>query len=213
LIRLDSPSGAEDWARVRQICCATAYAGAGLNDPLREKFFGRFWVGPYERLLPEWTRVVRDDEKILGYLTGCPDTRVFERRRFFCNDLPLLAQVVAGAFPETQDTRMFVRRFFHLEKSADRYFSNETRRALRTRFPAHLHINLAAESRGRGLGRLLLDDYFARLRAIGVPGVHVQCGQAPLEFYRKTGFNILESQRTSAGSAIFVLSKSLENAG
>ncbi len=209
MIRLDSPSGAEDWARVRRLCCETAYAGAGLDDPRREEFFGRYWVGPYERLLPEWTRIVRDDGRILGYLTGCPDTRAFETRRFFRHDLPLAVRVLAGGFPRTQDARLFVRRFFLLEKSSDRCFSKSTRRAMRSLYPAHLHVNLAAEARGRGLGRLLLEDFCARLRSAGVPGVHLQCGPAPLEFYRKTGFEILESARTDAGSPIFVLARSL----
>jgi GNAT superfamily N-acetyltransferase len=208
-VHIEAPSGPADWSRIREICCETAYAGAGLDDPLRAEFFGRYWVGPYERLLPEWTRVARSDGRILGYLTGCPDTARFERRRFFLNDAPLLAQVLAGAYPKTQDTRAFVRRFFRVDKSADRYFSDGARRAWRSQFPAHLHINLTAESRGRGLGRLLLEDYFERLRADGVPGVHVHCGAAPVEFYRKTGFEVLEERRTDAGSPIFVLTQSL----
>lgn len=41
----------------------------------------------------------------------------------------------------------------------------------------------------------------------------MQCGPAPLEFYRKTGFEVIENRKTAAGSAIFVLAKSLTKSG
>jgi hypothetical protein len=40
------------------------------------------------------------------------------------------------------------------------------------RYPAHLHVNLLPEARGRGVGHALLVRYRDALIARGAPGVH-----------------------------------------
>lgn len=58
------------------------------------------------------------------------------------------------------------------------------------RYPAHLHINLAARSRGRGLGGALIAALERRLIATGCPGVHLVTnpGARNVSFYQKNGF-------------------------
>ncbi len=59
------------------------------------------------------------------------------------------------------------------------------------RFPAHLHINLRHDLRGRGLGGLLVDRFVDDVAAAGLPGVHVVTGAGlrNVAFYERNGFS------------------------
>lgn len=59
------------------------------------------------------------------------------------------------------------------------------------RFPAHLHINLAAAERSRGIGSALIERFAADAAAAGAAGVHVVTGAASrnVAFYRRNGFD------------------------
>lgn len=61
------------------------------------------------------------------------------------------------------------------------------------RFPAHLHINLHRDYRGRGLGGLLISRFVADVAAAGLPGVHVVTGAGlrNVGFYRQNGFDFV----------------------
>ncbi|MFP4152151.1 MAG: GNAT family N-acetyltransferase [Alkalispirochaeta sp.] len=58
------------------------------------------------------------------------------------------------------------------------------------RYPAHLHINLTAAARGRGLGGTLLRAIEERARLYGAPGIHLvtSVGARNVGFYRKNGY-------------------------
>lgn len=58
------------------------------------------------------------------------------------------------------------------------------------RYPAHLHINLTAASRGHGLGGRLIAVLEERLRDRGIAGLHLVTdpGARNVGFYRKNGF-------------------------
>lgn len=58
------------------------------------------------------------------------------------------------------------------------------------RFPAHLHVNLAAHYRSHGVGSRLLEAFCAHATALGAPGVHVVTGQGMrnVGFYTRNGF-------------------------
>ncbi|MGK0618858.1 GNAT family N-acetyltransferase [Meiothermus cerbereus] len=63
-------------------------------------------------------------------------------------------------------------------------------------YPAHLHIDLLPRAQGRGLGRRLMEVFLARLRELGVPGVHLGVGQrnaGALAFYQRMGFVRLQT--------------------
>lgn len=57
-------------------------------------------------------------------------------------------------------------------------------------FPAHLHINLAPQYRGRGLGGRLIGAFTTDCRTAGLAGVHVVTGVGARNaaFYARAGF-------------------------
>lgn len=58
-------------------------------------------------------------------------------------------------------------------------------------FPAHLHVNVASDRRGQGIGERLVAEICTVLTARGCAGVHIVTGKAArnVAFYRRLGFN------------------------
>ena len=59
------------------------------------------------------------------------------------------------------------------------------------RFPAHLHINLAPEFRGKGLGARLIEAFAAHAAGAGAAGMHVITGEGMrnVGFYERCRFS------------------------
>ena len=187
-MQLGHPGSAADWERIREICCETGAAGP---VPGRRPFFGELWVGPYQKLNPEWTFVARSEGKVIGYLTGCPSTAPFYVRRFFRHRLPLFAAALLGRWGSTEDTRRFLFPLEGVRRNFALRFGPRLYARLMRRYPAHLHINLTESARGSGVGRMLIEAYVDALEARGVRGLHLFCGKNPVPFYRRTGFHRL----------------------
>jgi GNAT superfamily N-acetyltransferase len=61
---------------------------------------------------------------------------------------------------------------------------------LTRRFPAHLHINLAAALRSRGIGAQLIEAFAGHAKRAGAPGMHAVTGKGMrnVGFYQRCGF-------------------------
>lgn len=59
------------------------------------------------------------------------------------------------------------------------------------RYPAHLHVNVHPDRRGRGIGARLVERFVEDCVAEGVPGVHIvtAAGMRNIGFYNRLGFN------------------------
>jgi hypothetical protein len=118
------------WAAVAEPCCRTGNDG----DPIatqRWELFERIWIEPYRVLIPQWSYVALADRRVVGYLTGCPDTSHFCRQRFVRCTLPLLRQTVFGRYHGDPYGKRFARQALRLETSAERNFAKPVRRRLR----------------------------------------------------------------------------------
>ena len=69
-----------DWTAIAGLCADTGRQGEPVDAEEREAF-AEHWIGPYRELRPDWTWVAVFDKKVVGYLTGCPDTLSFEKER------------------------------------------------------------------------------------------------------------------------------------
>ena len=191
------------WAAVRELCCRTGDNGDPIA-PERWELFAKIWIEPYEKLLPEWTYVAESGASIVGYLTGCPDSRKFFRRIRWHATFPLLMAIAGGHSRRTPGASEFLKRAVGLRESVEGRFSRSLRHTVALAYPAHLHINIDAGFRRMGVGRRLIECYFTGLRSDQVPGVHLFCGADPVEFYRRLGFQVLERVE-SHGVSIFAL--------
>jgi GNAT superfamily N-acetyltransferase len=193
-----------DWTYIRDLCARTGNAGDPI-EPARNPFFSELWVGPYEKLRPEWTYLAESAEFPVGYLTGVPDSRVFLRERRWLFELPLYLRLGFGAFPDSRDTQRFRDRFLRREPGPEESFPMNATESVLEEYPAHLHLNLEASARGEGLGRRLIAQFQADLNAVGVHGIHVYCGDVPLPFYRRLGFTELDRIEFRPGALVYRL--------
>ena len=201
-----------DWQAVRSLCCRTGNGGDPI-DPARWPLFAELWVGPYQRLAPEWTYVAESDGGVVGYLTGCPDTAAFRRARRFRVTLPLLVRIACRRFPWNADARRAVRLALGLDRGLESRLASAQPAGFARTYPAHLHMNVEAEYRGRGIGAMLIEQYARDLTAAGVPGVHLLCGPGPRPFYARNGFTDLSAVETSPGRWVYTLGRRLRVGG
>jgi GNAT superfamily N-acetyltransferase len=85
------------------------------------------------------------------------------------------------------------------------YFRREFRDLCR-RYPAHLHINIAAAFRNRGLGAELIEGFAACARQARAPGMHVVTGKEArnVAFYARCGFTELATAVWNDGNIVFL---------
>ncbi|MBA2127114.1 GNAT family N-acetyltransferase [Hyphomicrobium methylovorum] len=76
-------------------------------------------------------------------------------------------------------------------------------------YPAHLHVNVAARDRGRGIGGQLIAVFVDELRIAGAAGVHVVTSAASdnVRFYKRNGF--AEVARGGKADALVFLGRRL----
>lgn len=172
-------AGSLDWSAVAGLCADTGRQGSPVDDAEREAF-GEHWIGPYRELRPDWTWVAAADGKIVGYLTGCPDTLAFEKER---------------------------RRVFQPPPDSREFFPQAIRLKLWVEHPAHAHMNVAADYRGYGTGSALLKAYFDALREAGVPSVHVICGPAAAPFWERMAFRLEASVEAVPGLRLSAMTR------
>ncbi len=79
-------------------------------------------------------------------------------------------------------------------------------------YPAHLHINCHHESRGMGIGSLLIAEAEKKLRFLNIKGLHIMTGSdaANKNFYKKLGFDF-QTELNFHGSTILLMGKSLSD--
>jgi GNAT superfamily N-acetyltransferase len=122
------------------------------SEEAKEKFF-MTWAGNYLKEYPQYFYFAFEDDFLLGYLCGCPNSHDAVKNL----KIPGLA-----------------------------VFENEFEK-----YPAHLHINCHPESRGKGVGRKLIETYVEDLKKNNVPGLHIITGEDAdnIKFYEKTNFD------------------------
>jgi len=114
--------------------------------------------------------------------------------------LALAGETVSGYLVGSLDNPAEQQRFFDLD-----YYRTHFADACR-RFPAHLHINLAAAFRGRGIGAALIETFAAQAAAAGAAGVHVVTGKGMrnVRFYERCGFAAVGSAPWNGREVLFL---------
>jgi ribosomal protein S18 acetylase RimI-like enzyme len=187
-----SPGG--DRAALFQIGADTAFFGEPIEFYMEDRciFLDSFYAY-YTDYEPEHAWVACAGGQVVGFLTGCTDTHRQARI--------LLRKLIPGV------AWRLLQGYYHPGKKTWRYVRAIISAGLRREvplanlelYPAHLHINLAAEWRGYGLGKRLMQAYLAQLKQLGVRGVHLgttSMNEIACRMYERTGFHLLGARPT-----------------
>lgn len=184
-----------DRAGLFAVAADTAFFGEPVEAYLDDRqLFCELLYLYYPLFEPDLATVV-DDGAVAGFLVGCRDTRRL-RGRWLRSILPgVLGRLLLGRY------RIGRRTWRTWTATARSTIRHGRPHADLSRYPAHLHINLLARTRGHGLGRRLMERYLAQLRALEVPGVHLNTTDhnvAACRLYEKLGFELLDARPTTA---------------
>jgi ribosomal protein S18 acetylase RimI-like enzyme len=72
-------------------------------------------------------------------------------------------------------------------------------------YPAHLHIDILPIAQGKGMGKVLMNEFINELKNQKVPGLHLEVGKAnenAIEFYKHLGFLVLKEYEYSYAMGI-----------
>lgn len=191
LVRLFRPADGE---AVLHIGAETAFFGEPVEAFLEDRrIFRDAFYAYYTGFEPEHCWVACEAGQVVGFLTGCFDTRqhdrVFRRR--------ILPAVFGGWLAGNYRVGPKTARYFAAAVGAALH--GEIAAADISRYPAHLHINLLPGARGKGLGRSLMAHYLGQLREAGVPGVHLQTTSLNViacRLYETAGFALVAEKPT-----------------
>lgn len=179
-----------DREMVRRICCETADLGEPVERffPDREVFadlITRYYTD-YE---PSSTWVAETDGRVVGYLTGCLDTRRYCR---------MMGWRVAAraAMKGVRRGALVSRQAWRLWWAALRtvVIGGFNRRIPLEAYPAHLHLNIQREFRGQRVGSQLAERFIEQAKSAKLSGIHVSISadNAPSRnFFERFGFSVL----------------------
>jgi ribosomal protein S18 acetylase RimI-like enzyme len=183
-----------DRAALFQIGADTAFFGEPIEFYMEDRriFLDSFYAY-YTDYEPEHAWVACAGGQVVGFLTGCTDSHRSEA--------VLIRRLIPGVLWR------LLTGYYHPGKKTWRYVRANIAAGLRgeappvdlERYPAHLHINLAAEWRGYGLGKRLMQAYLEQLKQLGVRGVHLgttSMNEAACRLYERSGFHLLGAYPT-----------------
>lgn len=156
--------------------------------------FADVWTGYYTDREPQSLFVAESAGAVVGYLAGCVDSRDAPPTK-----IALTRVAIRYALFLRPGTAGFLWR--GAWESVGRH-DTPSGELGDPRWPAHLHINLAAEARGRGVGAALMEAWLARLRSHDLPGCHVSTlaeNARAIGFFERMGFRRHGSPQLAPG--------------
>jgi ribosomal protein S18 acetylase RimI-like enzyme len=187
------PYEPRDRAGLRQICCDTADAGQPVERffPDRE-VFGDLLTNYYTEHEPQSTFVADQGGEVVGYVTGCLDTKRFlSTMKWRIVPVVLVKALLRGTLWHPQTVRLLRANLGLWLKGGHRTgptFDD---------YPAHLHVNVRQGFRGQRLGQRLVEAFCERVRAAGVSGVHAGVSAENAQaghFFEQLGFTELHRE-------------------
>lgn len=188
------PYTPQDRAGLRQICCDTADAGQPVERffPDRE-VFADLLTNYYTEREPQSAFVAENNSEVVGYVTGCLDTKRFVRvMTWRVVPAVLVKALVRGTLWHPQTVRL-------LRVNLSMWLTGGYRNsATLDDYPAHLHVNVREGFRGQRLGQRLVETFCERARAARVRGVHAGVSAEnprARHFFEDLGFVELQRER------------------
>jgi len=188
------PYTAKDHAAVWALAADTAFFGDSVEAHLDDRaLFCAAFVAYYTDYEPERLWVAEMDGAVVGYVTGCGDSR----RQAWTFRSRILPAVLWGVLRRRYRVGIKTLRF-GLRMACEGLQHGQPDVSL-DRFPGHLHINVLARARGIGIGRALLERSLSQFWATGISGVHLSTtdrNAAACRLYEAVGFRLLHAWST-----------------
>ena len=180
-----------DHASLNMVCLRTGDSGkdatAREDDP---DLLGLIYAVPYQVYAPDFAFVVEGPNGVCGYILGTPESEGFYRKLETEWFLPIAARLPdPGADESKWQGSDWARRAIHHPE----FVYPEVLHP----YPAHGHIDLLEEARGRKIGQRGMRHLMGKLRAAGVGGMHLQVSpvnRSAQGFYRGLGFEVLRDE-------------------
>jgi ribosomal protein S18 acetylase RimI-like enzyme len=180
-----------DLCALYRICLLTGDSGHDARELCNDDaLFGHCYAAPYAVLEPDLCFVLLADGEPCGYILGTRDSRTF-RERCEREWFPVLRTRYAVPLASDHSLDADLIRRIHTGVPFDPDLAA---------YPAHLHIDLLPIAQGQGWGRMLMQTFLTRLRALRVPGVHLGVGRRntrAISFYERVGFQVIKSSERS----------------
>ncbi len=186
VIRLYRP---EDRPQVREIATATAGGEKTMESYFHDRrAIADFLMQYYTDYEPGSLWVAASDPLVVGYLSGCLDTKRYTR----ILARKILPKALSGAVARGALWRLET---WHLLAGliGTSFAGGRPKVDLNT-YPAHLHINLRQGFRGRGIGTQLMDAFKRQVVQAGGRGIHLLAAgdnTAGHRFFEAQGFRRL----------------------
>jgi ribosomal protein S18 acetylase RimI-like enzyme len=185
---------ARDRDAVREICRVTAYGGGEKLRPVDPLLLTDLMTRYYTDFTPEAVWVAERRGRVVGYLAGCFDEAPL-RRAMVRSIVPraVAAALARGLLLRPALWRLVAvtPRFLAAERRAG---AGDSSGDLLAAYPAHLHVNLLPEARGRGVGERLVAQLCIEAARRGLPGVHatvLEDNRGARRFFERLGFTAL----------------------
>jgi ribosomal protein S18 acetylase RimI-like enzyme len=194
-----------DRADVRMISFRTGFMGDSAASFWRhEESWADVWTSYYTDREPGSLSVATLDGRVVGYLAGCRNTAAMS---------PTTDELISAAIRKhrliaRRGTAGFLFRAI-LDSLRDRGRANGD--FIDERWPAHFHIDLLPEARGKGLGAALVARWLDQLQADGSRGCHLATlveNERACRFFRTFGFRnhgeptLVAGMRDAAGQRL-----------
>ncbi|MFH1173251.1 MAG: hypothetical protein V1692_01855, partial [bacterium] len=149
-----------DRSSVRKICADAADLGEPVENFFSDReIFADLLTGYYTDYEPQALWVAESDAAVVGYLSGCLDNFRYARVMF--------GKIIPGVFMRAALRGVFWRKdvwYILIALFKSYLIGGFNRKRYLDLYPAHLHINLAADFRHQGLGKMLMERFLAQAR-------------------------------------------------
>lgn len=173
------PFQASDAERLRTICCETAAEQPFLPWLDEPRLACEFYLDPYLELESESCFIAARDGRIVGYIVGTRDEKQFRLReqnrvqRRLLRLLQIQAEgVINRRFSHFLSHRVLAKMYLKALYSRLRNTTRPNQYYDLDRYPAHCHVQVAREARGKSAGLALMMTFHKYLKANGVCGHH-----------------------------------------
>jgi ribosomal protein S18 acetylase RimI-like enzyme len=180
------------------ICLKTGDSGEDATALYKDPdLLGLYYAAPYAIIEPESGFVLTHAGEPCGYILGAKNTAAFSAR---CERDYFPALRAKYPLPPADDPSPdagMIRAIHNGIHSSD-VFKN---------YPAHLHIDIMPIAQKHGFGRKLMETFLGRMKANGVPAVHLGVGAKNLNaiaFYERMGFHRVVTHDTWIGYGTFL---------